>query len=52
MTETKRDWKLALIVGFGYYLIRALALTWRIRPQNTEAYETLRARRDRSEAAA
>jgi lysophospholipid acyltransferase (LPLAT)-like uncharacterized protein len=45
VSETKRDWKLALIVGFGYYLIRALALTWRIRAHNSEAYETLRARK-------
>ena len=42
--EAKRDWKLALIVAFGYYLIRVLASTWRIRPQNTESFRGLRAK--------
>lgn len=39
----KRDWKLPIIVGFGYYLIRALASTWRIRAQNVESYRGMRA---------
>ena len=44
MSENTRDWKLSLIVGFGYYLIRTLASTWRIRPVNSDAYTTLSAR--------
>lgn len=44
MSEAKRDWKLGLIVGFGYFVIRALASTWRIRTVNTDSYTTLRAR--------
>jgi lysophospholipid acyltransferase (LPLAT)-like uncharacterized protein len=43
--EPKRDWKLALIVAFGYYLIRVLASTWRIRSQNTESFCDLRAQK-------
>jgi lysophospholipid acyltransferase (LPLAT)-like uncharacterized protein len=44
VSETKRDWKLGLIVGFGYFLIRALAITWRVRAVNTDSFTTLRAR--------
>lgn len=44
MSEAKRDWKLEAIVGFGYFLIRALASTWRVRTVNTDSYTTLRAR--------
>jgi len=44
VSDAKRDWKLGLIVGFGYFLIRALASTWRIRAVNTDSYTALRAR--------
>ena len=44
MSENTRDWKVSLIVGFGYYLIRTLASTWRIRAVNSDAYTTLSAR--------
>jgi lysophospholipid acyltransferase (LPLAT)-like uncharacterized protein len=43
VSETKRDWKLELIVGLGYFLIRALGSTWRVRAVNTNAYVSLRA---------
>ncbi|HUQ82275.1 MAG TPA: lysophospholipid acyltransferase family protein [Gemmatimonadaceae bacterium] len=44
-SEPKRDWKLSLVVAFGYYLIRVLASTWRIRAQNTESFRDLRAKK-------
>lgn len=43
MSEEKADWKLSLIVALGYFVIRALASTWRLRITNDEAYRTLRA---------
>jgi lysophospholipid acyltransferase (LPLAT)-like uncharacterized protein len=44
VSETKRDWKLWLIVALGTLLIRALASTWRLRITNDDYYRPLRAR--------
>ena len=44
MSDANRYWKLELVVGFGYFLIRALASTWRVRTVNTDSFTTLRAR--------
>jgi lysophospholipid acyltransferase (LPLAT)-like uncharacterized protein len=45
VSETpKRDWKLALLVPIGAFLLRVMALTWRYRVRNGEIITELRAR--------
>jgi lysophospholipid acyltransferase (LPLAT)-like uncharacterized protein len=44
VSETKRDWKVSLIVLFGTFILRALATTWRFRITNVDSYRELRAR--------
>ena len=44
MSDRTRPWKVAVIVRFGVFVIRALAVTWRYRITNEESYRALRAR--------
>jgi len=43
-SESTGDWKLALTIRLGTALLRALALTWRIRVTNGEVFASLRAK--------
>jgi lysophospholipid acyltransferase (LPLAT)-like uncharacterized protein len=43
VSETKRDWKLALTIRVGTWLIRGLASTWRFRILNENSYRALHA---------
>ena len=45
MSEGKRNWKLAITVRVGSVIIRALALTWRLRITNAAPWRELRLRR-------
>ena len=45
MSETQRDWKLSVSIRLGVWVIRALALTWRLRTVNEAAFRTLRENR-------
>ena len=44
MSESKGAWKVTLIVAVGTFILRMLAMTWRLRITNAEAYRALRAR--------
>ena len=43
MSGTKRDWKLAVTIRVGTWLIRGLASTWRFRILNESSYRALHA---------
>ena len=45
MSEGKRDWKVAIAAVVGAAIIRALAITWRLRITNAAAWRELRSRR-------
>jgi len=45
VSETPRDWKTSLIIRLGAWIIRALAMTWRVRTVNDSSFRTLRENR-------
>jgi lysophospholipid acyltransferase (LPLAT)-like uncharacterized protein len=43
VSESKRDWKLSLLVAIGTWILRALASTWRLRITNGASFARMRA---------